>query len=219
MSHVSYPVPKDHVWAQVFESANRFTKPMPTLFLDRDGVIVEEVHYLSKVEDVALIDGAASVIKKANDLDIPVVIVTNQAGIARGMFDWAAFDAVQNQMFELLDQENGAFVDAVYACPFHKVGQPPYGVDNHEARKPNPGMLLRAMKDIKIDAEQSVIIGDKAGDLLAGKNAGLKAGFHVTTGHGMDEGEREKAMFCGDDSFQVHVGSSIADFLEMDLLF
>lgn len=205
----------DHIWTQVFDSANRFAHPSPALFLDRDGVIVEEVHYLHKVEDVALINGAARLIGVANAKNIPVVIVTNQSGLARGMFGWSEFNQVQERMLALLHQECGAFVDAVYACPYHKSGKAPFNHPDHEARKPNPAMLLRAMDAIKITAQGSWIIGDKAGDLKAGRNAGISGGIHVLTGHGRDAGQRENSIALKSGTFDVRLYDSIADVPEL----
>lgn len=207
----------DHIWAQTFVSAQRFERAVPALFLDRDGVIVEEVHYLSQPADVRLIDGAAELIRAANDRGIAVVIVTNQSGIARGYFDWQAFGRVQDKMMADLAAATGAFVDAVYACPFHKSGNGPYGVDNHEARKPNAGMLVRAQQALTLDVAQSWIIGDKAGDLRAGLQAGCQGGVHVLTGHGRDEGESEKALSTSSNTFNVHQVESIADVCIKDL--
>ena len=97
----------------------------PALFLDRDGAVVIEAHYLHKVEDVELIPGAAATIAAANKNGIPVIFVTNQAGIGYGYFGWPDFFAVQERILSDLAAE-GAFVDAVYACPFHEKGKPPY---------------------------------------------------------------------------------------------
>ncbi|WP_135076589.1 HAD family hydrolase [Terasakiella sp. SH-1] len=208
----------DHIWCQLFDSAKRFKTSRPTLFLDRDGVIVEEVHYLHKVEDVALIGGAAKIIRAANERDIPVVVVTNQSGLARDMFGWAQFNAVQAKMHELLKDEEGAFVDAVYACPFHKTGIEPFNDPDHEARKPNPGMLLRAMGALPIQGKGSWIVGDKASDLKAGLKAQISGGVHVLTGHGRDEGEADKAKAVAKDGFDVRSLNSIAE-IRIDELF
>lgn len=208
----------DHIWTQVFESAKRFIGSTPALFLDRDGVIVEEVHYLHKVEDVTLIEGAAQLIAKANACNIPVIVVTNQSGVAREMFTWSEFNAVQNRMLDLLNQETGAFVDAVYACPYHKSGSDPYCAPSHEARKPNPGMILRSLDALPIQVKGSWIIGDKAGDLGAGVNAGLSGGIHVLTGHGKDEGEMVNAKALASDRFIVRFENSIADAQDLDFL-
>lgn len=215
MSQTHINVGPDHIWSQVFDTANRFNGSRPALFLDRDGVIVEEVHYLHKVKDVSLIDGASSLIAKANAQDIPVIIVTNQSGLARQMFDWDDFDAVQQRMLDLLKAETGAFVDAVYACPFHKSGHPPFQHPDHEARKPNPGMILRALNHFAIDKDKAWIIGDKAGDLQAGQKAGLGGGIHVLTGHGRDEGEAENAQKLASSTYKVRMENSIKDALDL----
>lgn len=201
----------EEIWCQVFASAARFSSQRPALFLDRDGVIVEEVHYLHKIQDVALIEGAAEVIKRANDNDIPVIVVTNQSGIARDMFTWQEFSDVQNEMIWQLENQTGAFVDAVFACPHHKTGIAPYAHPDHPARKPNPGMLLRAQKNIPIDMAQSWIVGDRANDLMAGRNASIMGGLHVLTGHGSDDGETEKARNVASPEFTVKMGASIKD--------
>lgn len=208
----------DHIWAQVFESAKRFNVSTPALFLDRDGVIVEEVHYLHKIADVALIEGAAQLIAKANRCNIPVVVVTNQSGIAREMFTWSEFNDVQNRMLDLLHQATGAYVDAVYACPYHKSGAQPYRANSHEARKPNPGMILRSLNVLPIKVKGSWIIGDKAGDLGAGVNAGLSGGVHVLTGHGKDEGEIDQVKTLVSDAFTIRFENSIAGALDLDLV-
>lgn len=206
----------DHIWAQVFESAKRFDQKTPALFLDRDGVIVKEVHYLHKPQDVELIEGAAELIAKANRLNIPVIVVTNQSGLARDMFGWKDFSAVQKRMLDLISEAvAGAFVDAVYACPFHKMGKEPFKAAAHEARKPNPGMLLRALKAMPIEASGSWIIGDKACDIEAGLNAGISGGVHVLTGHGRDAGQLENAKALARNDFIVRYEDSIADAIDL----
>lgn len=202
------------VWTQVFESAKRFSAPRPALFLDRDGVIVEEVHYLHKPEDVRLISGAADVIATANGLGIPVIVVTNQSGLARDMFSWSDFAVVQEKMLSLLAEETGAFVDAVYASPYHKNGINPYCHPDHESRKPNAGMLWRAQKALPLDLSKSWIVGDKSSDLKAGLNAGLCGGMQVLTGHGSDEGQREKSIALATDGFEVLLSDSLADGID-----
>ncbi|MCW9039902.1 MAG: HAD family hydrolase [Rhodospirillales bacterium] len=201
------------IWLQVLSSNERGADWMagrPALVLDRDGVVVVEVNYLGRPEDARLIPGAAELIKAANSRNIPVVIVTNQAGIARGYYDWEAFAQVQAKVLADLS-DAGAKVDGVFACPFHKDGKPPFQHPDHPARKPNPGMLLAARELMGISLERSWIVGDRASDLKAGRNAGLAGGIHVMTGHGSDEGERDKAMATAEDGFIVHSVASIAD--------
>jgi D-glycero-D-manno-heptose 1,7-bisphosphate phosphatase len=162
---------------------------MPALFLDRDGVVVEEAHYLAKPEDVRIIAGAAAAIAACNRAGIPVVVVTNQSGIGRGLYDWHAFADVEAAITELLVRD-GAHLDAVLACAHHADAQPPYDVADHPWRKPQPGMILEAAARMNLDLARSWIVGDKADDLAAGRTAGLAGGVVVATGHGRDH-ERE----------------------------
>lgn len=190
----------------------------PALFLDRDGAVVVEAHYLHKVEDVALIPGAAATIAAANAKDIPVIFVTNQAGVGYGYFGWPEFFAVQDQIISDLAAQ-GAFIDGVYACPYHEKGKPPYDHGDHPSRKPNPGMLLAAARQMNIDLSRSWIIGDRAGDMAAGKNARIAGGVHVLTGHGTREGENEEARALANQNYRVHTAGSIAEVPDLiDLL-
>ena len=203
----------DGVFTQVLRPYDG-TNSRPALFLDRDGAVVIEAHYLHKVEDVELIPGAGATIAAANAKGVPVIFVTNQAGVGYGMFGWPDFYAVQEKIFSDLAAQ-GAYVDGVYACPFHEKGKPPYDQGDHPARKPNPGMLLTAARDMNIDLGRSWIVGDRAGDLGAGKNAGIKGGVHVLTGHGSREGEHEEALAHGDDTYKALAARTIADVPEL----
>lgn len=197
----------DGVWCQILTRLNG-TERRAALFLDRDGVIVEEAHYLRKVKDMVLIDGAADVIRTANSFGIPVVVVTNQAGIGRGILNWDQFIDVQEAMLDAL-ADQGAYVNAVFACPHHADGHAPYNVKNHPARKPNPGMLFAAAEMMPIAFEGSWIIGDHAGDVGAAKNAGCDGGVHVLSGHGPEE--RAGAAAHKTITFDVKHANSIKD--------
>ncbi len=203
-------IQEDGIWCEVrkFESQT-LSENSPALFLDRDGVIVKEVNYLQNPDDVELIPDAVETIKAANKKNIPVVVVTNQAGIAYGYFGWQEFQAVQNKMHKELEAKD-AYVDAVYACPFHKKGQTPWGGHpDHEARKPSSGMLLRARNMFSINMKKSWIVGDRASDLEAGKKAGLAGGLHVLTGHGSREGEVTAARQLSGSDYQIQEAASI----------
>ncbi len=154
----------------------------PAVFLDRDGTINVEVDHLCRVEDVALLPGAAAAIARLNARAIPVVVVTNQSGIGRGRFGWNDYEQVMEHLAALLAEE-GARWDAVYAAPHHPEGNGAYGHPNHPDRKPNPGMLLRAAAAHGLDLSRSWMIGDKEIDLLAGRNAGCRVAL-VRTGYG-----------------------------------
>ncbi|OEO29698.1 hypothetical protein VW23_001890 [Devosia insulae DS-56] len=155
----------------------------PALFLDRDGVVVEESHYLGRAEDVVMIPGVAEAIAEVNRLHIAVVLVTNQAGIARGYYDWSGFAAVQTEISRHL-AASGARLDAVFACAYHGEGHEPYRISGHAWRKPGAGMLVAAADMLGIDLRASCLIGDTVTDLQAGRRAGLGRVTLVTTGHG-----------------------------------
>lgn len=161
----------------------------PALFLDRDGVIVEETNYLHRPDDVQMIEGVAGAIALANQVGIPVVIVTNQAGIGRGYYDWADFHAVQRLIYDALGKA-GARADMVIACAYHEEGIGDYAFVEHPWRKPRPGMLLEAAAQLGVDLTSSYIVGDCLTDIQAGAEAGLRTGAMVETGHGKREWER-----------------------------
>jgi D-glycero-D-manno-heptose 1,7-bisphosphate phosphatase len=155
---------------------------IPAVFIDRDGTLNEEVGYLCRPEDVVLIPGAREALARLNAQGIPVLVVTNQAGIGRGRYGWDAFHAVMDRIGELLRQ-GGAHLDGVYAAPHHPMGQGGYAHPDHPDRKPNPGMLLRAAAEHGVDLGRSWMIGDKELDLEAGRHAGCRVAL-VRTGYG-----------------------------------
>ncbi|MDA0663820.1 MAG: HAD family hydrolase [Proteobacteria bacterium] len=189
------------LWQQVLTALTaRPDKPVPALFLDRDGVIVAEVNYLHRIDDIEILPEAAEIIARCNRTGIPVVLVTNQSGIGRGYYDWAQFAAVQDEIRRRL-AESGASIDMVLACAYHDAGKPPYDVAAHAWRKPRPGMLQAAARALNLDLRRSWIVGDSASDLEAGKIAGLAGGIHVLTGHG--NRDRKPAMALADAEFEI----------------
>jgi D-glycero-D-manno-heptose 1,7-bisphosphate phosphatase len=208
---MAYPLDADGVWCEVSPNCSRGG---PALFLDRDGVVVEEVHYLQGVEGIAICAGAAAVISAANANAVPVVLVTNQAGIGRGYYGWAEFRAVQEAIQSAIAPE-GAHFDAVYACPHHRDGQGAFAHPDHPARKPNPGMLQRAAAALDIDMARSWLVGDRAGDVEAARRAGLAGALHVLTGYG--QAERAAALALSGPRFNVRGAASIAGALTLPL--
>jgi D-glycero-D-manno-heptose 1,7-bisphosphate phosphatase len=206
------PIDSEGVWCEVRDGAARGG---PALFLDRDGVVIKETEYLSRAEDVAILPGVAGVIAAANRRGIPVVLVTNQSGIGRGYFGWSEFAAVQHAIASALEAQ-GARLDAIYACPHHASGQGAFAVPNHPARKPNPGMLLRAAADLDLDLRQSWMVGDKTIDIEAAKRAGLAGAMHVLTGYG--KAERGQSAQLAAPDFELRFGRSIADALALPIL-
>ncbi|MER9331403.1 D-glycero-beta-D-manno-heptose 1,7-bisphosphate 7-phosphatase [Mesorhizobium sp. M0488] len=150
----------------------------PALFLDRDGTINVDTDYPSDPAEIELRPQMVPAIAAANRAGIPVVVVTNQSGIARGYFDWSVFAAVNGRVLDLL-RDQGVFVDMVLACAYHEAGVGPLGASDHPMRKPNPGMLIEAGKRLGLDLQRSLIVGDKLADMRAGQRAGLSQGWLV----------------------------------------
>lgn len=183
-------------------------EPRPALFLDRDGVIIEDSGYLASAAGVALIPGAAAVIASANRLRVSVVEVTNQSGIARGYYGWEEFLQVEEEVTRQLSIEDAA-IDAAFACPYHRQGIGQWAHPAHPARKPRPGMLVSAAQFLNLDLSRSWIVGDKLADLQAGCNARLRGGMHVLTGQGSQH--RPAVMEAVFESFELRLGDSIRD--------
>jgi D-glycero-D-manno-heptose 1,7-bisphosphate phosphatase len=146
------------------------------LFLDRDGVINHEVGYLHAAEDVRWVEGIFELCRVAVGLGYKLVVVTNQAGIARGLYSEEQFETLMAWMrVEFVKQ--GVNLDAVYFCPFH----PEHGVGEykreHEDRKPGTGMLRRAAKELRVELGASVMVGDRCTDVGAANAAGLRQMF------------------------------------------
>jgi D-glycero-D-manno-heptose 1,7-bisphosphate phosphatase len=153
----------------------------PAAFLDRDGVINVDHGYTYKPEDLVFIDGAPAAIRRLNEAGYWVVVVTNQSGVARGFYTEIDVERFHAHMQAELTKM-GARVDAFYSCPYHPEGiVAEYRLD-HPDRKPKPGMILRALGDLPIDASRSFLVGDQPTDMAAA------AAAHIS-GH----------RFCGGD--------------------
>lgn len=169
----------------------------PALFLDRDGVLVKEVDYLGRAEDVRLLDGVADLLKHARAHDFAVGVVTNQSGIGRGLYGWADFESVQAEIARQIGLGVTPF-DFVAAAGCHaQAATPDLRVANHPWRKPNPGMLLHAANTLGLDLARSVMMGDHLTDMQAGAAAGVGALVHLRTGHG-DRLRRDVEASLGD---------------------
>ncbi len=153
-----------------------------SVFLDRDGTINREVHHLRRVEELELLHGAAAAIRTLNRAGLKVIVVTNQAAVARGLLSEEKLAEIHRVLQGMLARE-GAFVDAIYYCPHH----PTAGLGSYRqactCRKPNPGALLLAARELGIDLERSFLVGDKMSDLEAGRAAGCRTVL-VRTGYG-----------------------------------
>jgi len=209
---VSRYLEKDGIWCRPRDGGASPTGLRPALFLDRDGVIVEEVGYLHRPADVRLIPGAGETIAAANRAAVPVVSVTNQSGIGRGLYGWVEFAETEDRVAADL-AARGAHLDMVLACPYHVDGMRPYRHPAHPCRKPQPGMILRAGERLNLDLARSWIVGDRADDLLTGRAAGLAGGLHVLTGHG--RAERTQAKAVASEKFQVRSAESIGSAMDL----
>ena len=152
------------------------------VFLDRDGTINVEKQYLINPEEMELIAGSAEAIRGFNEQGFFVIVITNQAGVARGYFSEGDIIELHKHFDKELEKLN-AKVDAYYFCPHH----PNYGDKlNCECRKPEPGLILRAAEDFNVDLSNSYLVGDKAIDVNAALAAGVTP-VMVATGYGMDD--------------------------------
>lgn len=162
------------------------------VFLDRDGTINEEVNYLSRPDQLRLIAGAAEAIKRLKHAGLKVVVITNQAGVARGYFSEPALQQIHLELEQMLRAQD-AHLDAIYYCPHHPTaGIGVYKIDC-SCRKPKPGLLEKAARELNLDLRRSFIVGDKPADLQAGEVVGCRT-ILVRTGYGL---ESEKELAAG----------------------
>jgi D-glycero-D-manno-heptose 1,7-bisphosphate phosphatase len=154
----------------------------PAIFLDRDGVIIDDVHHLSAPSQVQIIPGSAEAIAALNRAGWPVVVVTNQSGVARGLFTLDVLHAVHRRISEQL-LGKGARVEAYFFCPHHPAAEVAEYRLECSCRKPRPGMLVRAARELGLDLAGSWMIGDRDTDLQAGAAAGTRT-ILVRTGYG-----------------------------------
>jgi D-glycero-D-manno-heptose 1,7-bisphosphate phosphatase len=179
----AHPTPADSsCTSQSFCAIIHFMTLKPAVFLDRDGVVIEDTHYIDAIDRVRLIPGSAEAVAALNQAGWLVAIATNQAGVARGLFSIETVQKIHDHLGELL-LGYGAKVDRVYFCPHHPEGIEEAFRGGCECRKPKPGMLLKAAEELGIDLAQSWMIGDRVSDLEAGAAAGCQTVL-VRTGYG-----------------------------------
>jgi D-glycero-D-manno-heptose 1,7-bisphosphate phosphatase len=150
----------------------------PAVFLDRDGTISEEVGYLSDASLFRMFPFAAGAIRRLNDANLPVIVVTNQSGVGRGLFAESMVHTVHQEMTRQLI-EVGAHLNAIYYCPHTSE-------DECECRKPKPGLLQRAVREHAVDLRRSFVVGDRYGDVELAHGVGAR-GILVRTGYGDED--------------------------------
>ena len=160
------------------------------IFLDRDGTLNEEDGYISSPERFRLYSFAAEAVRLINQSDWKAIVLTNQSGVARGYFTETTLIEIHERMEESLRLQ-GARIDAIYYCAHHPdYGSPPYRLDC-DCRKPRPGLVVKAARDLNLDLSRSYVIGDRYRDVEAGHAAGAR-GVMVLTGLGREEYENDQ---------------------------
>jgi D-glycero-D-manno-heptose 1,7-bisphosphate phosphatase len=178
------------------------------VFLDRDGVIIEDrLDYVKSLDEVVIISSALSAIRRLTEADIPVVMVTNQSAVGRGILAAEDVEQIHDRLFAEVVRAGGRFA-GVYYCPHH----PEAGCD---CRKPAPGMLIRAAHDLDIDLSSSVIVGDTLTDIEAGYAAGTR-GILVLTGKGQDSSAKVNEHWP-DAARRPHIAADIGEAVDIIL--
>jgi mannose-1-phosphate guanylyltransferase/phosphomannomutase len=169
----------------------RMPRKPQAVFLDRDGVINEEVDLLHRVSDLRLVPGAARAVRQLNRAGIPAIVVTNQPVVARNLCSEEELGEIHAALEELLLREAGARLDGLYYCPHHPETHHPDGNPAYRipcaCRKPDTGMLLDAARDFGLDLARCILIGDSTRDVETGRRAGTYT-ILVKTGYGGRDG-------------------------------
>jgi D-glycero-D-manno-heptose 1,7-bisphosphate phosphatase len=147
--------------------------PNKAIFLDRDDTIIEDPGYINNPDQVKLLDGAPEALSSFKALGYKLVVVSNQSGVARGIVTEETLGKIHKRLEQLLS-EKGIWLDRIYYCPFHPEGVVPKYRKESDLRKPNPGMLLLAGKELDIDLAESWMVGNSIRDVEAGKRAGCR---------------------------------------------
>jgi D-glycero-D-manno-heptose 1,7-bisphosphate phosphatase len=170
----------------------------PAAFIDRDGVINEDRHHVHRIEDFVVIQGVVEGLRQLQDHGYALVVVTNQAGIAKGLYSQDDYDRLSGHMIELMAR-HGVRIDGVYHCPHHPEGSVPALTTSCDCRKPAPGMMNRAARELGLDLEGSAMIGDKLSDVMAGRAAGVGLNVLVESGHALPNRTESSADYrCAD---------------------
>ncbi len=154
------------------------------VFLDRDGVLIKDVNYLSRLEDISIYDDVPEGLISLKKNGFKLIMITNQSGVARGFFDESFVYETYNFLNNIFSK-SGVSLDDLYFCPHHQQGKPPYNI-KCDCRKPAPGMIEKASKKHGIDCQRSFMLGDKKSDVELAYNSGTR-GILLRTGKGDSE--------------------------------
>lgn len=158
--------------------------PRPVAFLDRDGVLVEDTGYAYKVEDLKVLPNVSHTLKKLQDLGYLLIVISNQAGVARGYFGEDDVGVFHKELARRVEAESGAKIDAFYFCPHHPQGSVAVYARSCDCRKPGIALLTQASKDFAIDWDSSFFVGDRSSDIDCAINAKIR-GFQIESGYDM----------------------------------
>jgi len=183
-------------------------KKNTAVFLERDGTINEEDGYMDSLDKLKIIHGAYEAIKLINESGMKAVVISNQAGVARGLFT-EDFVKITNEHLQTALRQKEAYIDNFYYCPHHPTEGIGIYLQQCNCRKPAPGMLLQAAQDLNIDLTRSYFVGDSFRDMEAAKKAGVK-GILVKTGYGQD--------LLQDDGPNRETAEAKPDFIAADIL-
>jgi len=192
------------------------------IFFDRDDTLIEDPGYINNPDQVKLLDGVAETLIELRSMGYKLIVVSNQSGVARGIVTEKVLTDIHKRLEQLL-AEKGASLDRIYYCPYHPDGAIPQYRKNSEDRKPNPGMLLSAGKELDIDLRKSWMIGNGPGDIEAGFRAGCKTILVDSPGHELKiaPGERQpdyRAVNLKElvNIIKMHSRSSAAEQMPVD---
>jgi D-glycero-D-manno-heptose 1,7-bisphosphate phosphatase len=172
--------------------------PRRAAFLDRDGVINRDIGYLHRWEDFEFLPGSLQAMRRLHESGHALVIVTNQSGIARGYYTEADYQALTAMLRQAMAHA-GCPAAGIYHCPHHPSGQVAGLSVGCDCRKPQPGMLLAAARELGLSLPDSIMVGDKLADAQAGRAAGCGRVFLVRSGHALEPGADEAADGVFDD--------------------
>ena len=179
----------------------------PAVFLDRDGTLIEERSYPSHPDQVRLLSGAAAAVERLREAGYACVVVTNQSGVGRGLLTLAQMHAVNDEMHRQL-RSAGTQVDGLYFCTLAPQSKDKTVIE-HPDRKPGPGMLLQAARELNLDLAASWVVGDSVSDILAGRHARCRGAILVRTGHDLQEALR----ILGNDVVVLEDLGAAADYI------